>query len=286
MSIADRFDSPVGSQEERDGPEIPPGAWYDSNPYGNYYYLGPGKTNPAYHPGADLLLWPGGGRGQPIYACANGVITFADRIKNPDGQWSSWGNVIIEECTLSDGSKVYVRYAHGAPLLVKAGDEVARGQQIASESDAFGRFTPHLHLDISLTAVILTKPGDWPGLNRERLHRDYVDPLVFIRKHREVVVMTKDQIIALAGQSAAIASQIAALAATIQEAPPMAPTKYYATVDQLNVRSGPGTNYLILKKLALGEEVTVTAISGDWTTISAPIAGCVYKGSLSLTRPT
>lgn len=183
MFVADAFDFPMGTDAERRSTELPPGSWYIPNPYLNFYYLGPGQgKNPAYHTGIDVMLWPGGGRGQPIHACANGRVIYADRMTKAN--YTAWGNLIIQQCVLPDNRVLYIRYAHSNPMLVKAGDEVVRGQVLADESDAFGRYAPHLHMDFSLTSVLLVHPEDWPGVNYQRIQRDYVDPLSWIKGHR------------------------------------------------------------------------------------------------------
>jgi hypothetical protein len=61
---------------------------------------------------------------------------------------------------------------------------VSRGQHIANIGNAYGRFIYHMHLDISPTRVMLTRPWDWPGLNKKRLEANYVDPYKFILKNR------------------------------------------------------------------------------------------------------
>ena len=43
----------------------------------------------------------------------------------------------------------------------------------------------------------------------------------------------------------------------------------------LNVRTGPGTNYSVIRTLANGTQVTVVQNSGDWRKISSPVTGWV-----------
>jgi murein DD-endopeptidase MepM/ murein hydrolase activator NlpD len=264
LLVADRFDFPLGTAEERDSGFMPPGIWQDSNPFMNYYYLGPGKTNPAYHSGADLLIEPGGGCGQGVYACANGVITFAQRIPN-----SSWGNLIVQACTLPDGSVVYIRYAHTDPMLVKSGQEVVRGQQIAVESNAFGRFPCHLHLDISPTTVLRDHPADWPGMNRAYLEKHYVAPLVFISKNREVITLaTLEELKAVRAQAQAVVTSLDKLIGT----PAFEPN--YFTKAWLKVRAAP-VNGDVVTVLAPNTGVLVVeaeSVAG-WKKISQPNVG-------------
>jgi len=69
-------------------------------------------------------------------------------------------------------------------MLVKVGDRVKRGQEIAEISDAGGTLVPHLHFDLSPTTRLEANPADWPGKSATRIFRDYVDPLIFIRNNR------------------------------------------------------------------------------------------------------
>lgn len=64
-------------------------------------------------------------------------------------------------------------------------------------------------------------------------------------------------------------------------------TRYVATQSlNLNVRSGPGTNYSKISSLAKGTTVTVTEINGDWSKISSPVQGWVSSSYLSSTAVT
>lgn len=291
LLVASAFDFPMGNIVERRDVEIPPGRWLITNPFLNYYNLGPGETNPAYHTGIDILVEPGGGCGEPIHACANGEILFAQRIPN-----SSWGNVIIQHCLLPDGRDLYIRYAHSNPMLVKAGDPVLRGQMIADESNAFGRFVCHCHLDFSLTTVLRDHPADWPGLDRFRLERDYIDPQVWIKEHRPMSDSTPQQIDDLL-------TQALDLVKTLEVAPPPPPpppigvVKYVNTTGTttLNLRSAPLVDPAnVIGHLARGVALTIdpnnTSAPG-WSSVLSingnPITEAAWVNSqfLSDTRP-
>jgi len=194
--IADSFSPPIGTPQEhaawfaqatadwRDWP----GRWFDANRYGNRYQLwdnGPW----AYHTGADLNL-PRQGNvqidfGQPCYAPANGVVRAARRIPN-----RTWGNLIVIEHRLPDGTRRWSRLAHLLDMEVIEGQAVLRGQRLGHVGDACGRFPSHLHFDIA--QIDLGRPrqpgqpdpaGDWPGdgeAARQRVANDYLDPREFI----------------------------------------------------------------------------------------------------------
>ena len=174
--LVDGFDAPVGTATERAG-ALWPGYWTDANPFGNYYRVRDGYY--AYHTGADLNLnrpsWDLD-RGKPVYATAHGVVAFA-------GERANWGKIVIVRHVTPQGA-VYSRYSAVAGIQVAAGDTVRRGQQIAVVDRHNVDEAYHLHFDISPTEALASNPGDWPGLDRTRLERDYVAPRSFIEAFR------------------------------------------------------------------------------------------------------
>lgn len=180
--LVDGYDSPIGTADER---QIPggttwPASWYSTNPYGNVYSLLGKQT---IHTGDDLFLRRGRTFGQPVFAIASGTVTSARR----EGT-GSWGDVIVirHDPYAKTGQVVYSRYSHVTQMEVRPGDRVVRGQQIAVVGDAYGVFAayPHLHFDISPTRVLESSPGDWPGTDRGRIERDYLNPRTFIYGNR------------------------------------------------------------------------------------------------------
>jgi murein DD-endopeptidase MepM/ murein hydrolase activator NlpD len=180
-AFVDGCDAPIGTEAERRTGKIWPGEWNDATGYARWY--GDSAGNGAYHTGADLNLNKPRfnlDRGAPIYAMAAGVVTWA-------AQWGNvWRNiVIVEHDPLPDGTRAYSRYAHVENIIVGVGDQVRRGQQIASVGMSGGPGANyHLHFDISLTDILKKKPGHWPGANRNEVLQHYVDPRTFIAKYR------------------------------------------------------------------------------------------------------
>lgn len=192
-----RFDSPVGTPEERQG-MFPPGPvlygkypvwageWFDANPFLNFYIYG-------CHTGADLNL-PGisaADQGKPVYAIGDGLVTYA-------GRAGSWGNIIVIEhpdamVTRPDGhvvrQMVYSRYGHVEDnILVRAGQAVTRGANIGFIGLAAGATAGwHLHFDVSYTDVLKRRPSYWPNTRnsretmKEEVLRHFIDPLKFIQ---------------------------------------------------------------------------------------------------------
>jgi murein DD-endopeptidase MepM/ murein hydrolase activator NlpD/uncharacterized protein YraI len=177
--VADGYDSPIGTSSDRQGSRVWPSGWLDASPFGRLYFIG--TPSEAYHTGADLNFGkPYEDKGMPVYACASGVVTFAGTLR-------IWGYVIVirhDPLYVPGGEVLYSRYGHVQNLRVSAGQRVTRGQQIAEIGDAFGRFIPHLHFDLSPTTVLETRPSDWPGTNQASLLRNYIDPRSFITRNR------------------------------------------------------------------------------------------------------
>ena len=177
--VADGYDSPVGTSEQRRSATVWPPGWLDASPYGKLYFIG--TPSEAYHTGADLNFGkPYEDRGMACYACASGIVTLAARM-------GIWGNLVIirHDPLYEPGGRVlYSRYGHVQNIRVSAGDRVARGQRICEVGDAFGRFVPHLHFDLSPTRMLETRPSHWPMRDYEQLMSNYIDPLAWIRGHR------------------------------------------------------------------------------------------------------
>lgn len=178
--LADGYDAPVGSREQRRSDDIWPGEWFDATGFGVRYFKGTPRE--AFHTGADLNLnrpyWDADANA-PVFAVASGIVTFANRI--PD-----WGNIIVirHDPLLSTGKVMFSRYIHVENMRVEAGERVQRGQQIANVGNGEGAFPYHLHFDLSPTDVLENRPYHWPQLDLDELHTHYVDPREFIVENR------------------------------------------------------------------------------------------------------
>ncbi len=178
--VADGFDSPVGTFQERRAERVWPPGWRDASPYAKLYFVGTPRE--AYHTGADLNWGRAGNSdvGQPVYSPASGVVIYQQHL-NP------WGNVTIirhDPLKSKTGQVFYTRYGHMQRLTINVGDRVKRGQKIGEIGTGGGRYIAHLHYDIVRTTVLERKPGDWPGKDLSRIERDYVDPMLFTRANR------------------------------------------------------------------------------------------------------
>ncbi len=93
----------------------------------------PFRKRLSMHHGADFV----GAKNAPIYATADGKITFS-------GRKNAYGKVVI----IKHGSKLETRYAHMSKLKVKNGQRVSRGDLIGYQGST-GRSTgQHLHYEV------------------------------------------------------------------------------------------------------------------------------------------
>lgn len=171
------IDFPIGTPEERRSAITGlPGNWKNSNPFATHYEIKPGVWN--YHDGVDLNLnvptfnadWH-----KPVYAVDDGVVTYA----GPGS--GTWGHVIDTKHD-KDGHFYVSRVGHIENILVKTGDLVTAGQQIASVGTGDGQFTAHLHWNISKLddPIMLNDPDQWCGASLSCVLEHYVDPVQFV----------------------------------------------------------------------------------------------------------
>jgi hypothetical protein len=119
------------------GAFLPPAGGPYSSPYGiaRSYNNGPVSS---YHHGTDFL----GDEGDPVYAAADGVVAFADRL-------DVRGNTIY----IDHGASLISGYHHLSAINVTDGETVSTGQLIGAIG-ATGLVTgPHLHWEIIIHGV-------------------------------------------------------------------------------------------------------------------------------------
>lgn len=106
--------------------EISSGFGYRSDPF---------TRRAAMHSGIDFK----GPIGAPIYAAADGVVSFV-------GRKSGYGNVV----EISHGNGLLTRYAHMSRFATRVGQRVAAGDRIGGIGNT-GRSTgPHLHFEVRI----------------------------------------------------------------------------------------------------------------------------------------
>ena len=92
-----------------------------------------GSRGGRQHHGVDLK----GPIGTPIYAAADGVVTFS-------GTSGSYGKLV----KISHGNGIETRYSHNDSNIVSVGETVTKGQQIATMGATGNATTSHLHFEV------------------------------------------------------------------------------------------------------------------------------------------
>lgn len=121
--------------------------------------VSPFTRRQEFHPAIDLAAT----RGTPVYATADGVVTFAGRPPLKAGsEWWRLGNVVVVN---HDGRYVTV-YGHCDAVRVRAGQRVEQGAVIASVGDSGWASSVHLHYEVRGN---LDGAGTWDPVD-PRLH--------------------------------------------------------------------------------------------------------------------
>lgn len=165
VNFADGFDFPVGK------------------PNAAGYYKSRGlRLRAPEHFGEDWNGRTGGNTdlGDPVYAIADGVVTFAHNVR------SGWGNVVLTRHAYRDPASGKVKYidtlnGHLDRMMVKTGQLIKRGQQIGTIGTNFGMYPAHLHFEIRHDITI--------GLARDAAPNDLIhwaDPTQFINRYRKL----------------------------------------------------------------------------------------------------
>jgi murein DD-endopeptidase MepM/ murein hydrolase activator NlpD len=179
------YDSPVGTAAERATAKIYPGSWFNANGFANRYQFPDGSWH--IHTGNDANnnspVWDSDNNA-PVYAVADGVVTYAQLVIKSNGQPSTWGKLVVIEHP--DG--MFSRYGHLRTMTVTVGQVVKKGQQIGTVGgDEYG-MPNHLHVDVSQSGILKSNPTYWPGDNMTAVQQNFVDPRKWIEEHRGGVV--------------------------------------------------------------------------------------------------
>ena len=154
--IADTFDYPVGKPHAK--------GYYDAQPFTKNYHLGE-DWNAVTGGNSDL--------GHPIYAIANG------RVVEAQDYGGAWGNIIRIVHKLENRPYPYIEslYAHSQEMLVKEGQFIKRGEQIATIGNCDGIYYAHLHLELRHQVGMPLGGGYSPDTT------GYLEPKVFIERY-------------------------------------------------------------------------------------------------------
>jgi murein DD-endopeptidase MepM/ murein hydrolase activator NlpD len=165
INLADGFDFPVGK------------------PNAEGYYKSRGlRLRAPQHFGEDWNGRAGGDSdlGDPVYAIADGVVTFAHNVR------AGWGNVVLTRHAYRDPASGQIKYCdtlngHLHQILVKQGQIIKRGEKIGTIGTNFGMYPAHLHFEMRHNLSI--------GMQRSNVPSDlknWADPTDFINKHRQL----------------------------------------------------------------------------------------------------
>lgn len=173
--IATRFEHPLGNG-------VLTQTRFDSDGYYVATKHGQALSGGGYHLGED---WNGDGGGNtdlgdPIHAAANGRVVYAG---NAGG---AWGNVVILQHTLPNGSIVSSLYGHLDSITVRYGQSVAIGQNIGEIGATGNATTAHLHFSIYLGAQTQPGAGQTTAPDPDTHGSGYVDPTWYINQHRAI----------------------------------------------------------------------------------------------------
>ncbi len=164
-TIADSFAYPIGKTETSTQAKDKKDDWYNAQDFGENNHLG-----------EDWNKNSGGNTdcGEAVFASANGTIIYAENAG------TGWGNVVIIEHNLPDGTKVQSLYGHLQKILKTSG-EVKKREQIGEVGNADGKYLCHLHFELREENC-----PDWNaaggGYSAER--KGWLDPSDFIDEHR------------------------------------------------------------------------------------------------------
>ena len=133
-----------------------------TSPFGNR--VNPFTRVADFHKGLDLSS----PAGTPIYATADGVVTFAGRYPlSQSVSWWRFGNVV----TIKHSERFITIYAHCDTVNVRAGQTVSQGQQIATVGSTGWSTNSHLHYEVRSD---LEQPGRY----------DPIDPRIYILNYQ------------------------------------------------------------------------------------------------------
>ena len=117
-------------------PSIKPVRGWFTSKFG--YRISPFTSKPVMHAGLDVAAAPG----SPIYATADGIVSFA-------GYDPGYGKLV----TIDHGYGVVTRFGHTSQIYVELGQKIKRRDIIAAVGST-GRSTgPHLHYEVRVNDV-------------------------------------------------------------------------------------------------------------------------------------
>lgn len=118
---------------------VPPDQFVLTSPFGPR--VSPFTRASDFHRGLDLAA----PTGTPIYAAADGIVTFSGRVPlSRSVAWWRFGNVVV----LTHADRYLTIYAHCDTTRVRVGERVRQGQVIATVGSSGWSTNAHLHYEV------------------------------------------------------------------------------------------------------------------------------------------
>ncbi len=133
-----------------------------TSPFGNR--VSPFTRASDFHKGLDLSA----PQGTPIYAAADGVVTFSGRYPiSQSVNWWRFGNVVV----INHADRFITIYAHCESLAARQGQKVKQGETIATVGSTGWSTNAHLHYEVRSD---IEQPGTHVP----------IDPRIYILNHQ------------------------------------------------------------------------------------------------------
>lgn len=164
--IAEKFAYPVGKTETVTQQRDEKDDWFNAQDFGENNHLG-----------EDWNKNSGGNTdcGESVFAAAAGKIVYAENAG------PGWGNVVIIEHILPDGTKIQSLYGHLQKIYKNTG-EVKLRENIGEIGNADGKYLCHLHFEIrEENCPMWNQAGG--GYSSDR--NGWLDPSDFIDRQRK-----------------------------------------------------------------------------------------------------
>jgi murein DD-endopeptidase MepM/ murein hydrolase activator NlpD len=161
VAIADEFAYPIGASRSITQGKDEADEWFNALDFGEDDHLG-----------EDWNKNSGGNTdcGEPVYAAAKGVITYAE------DAGPGWGNVVIISHTLPNRMKVQTLYGH-LQVIKRSSGTVAKRELIGTIGSANGKYLCHLHFELRESS---SPSWDRVGVGYSTERDGWLDPSDFI----------------------------------------------------------------------------------------------------------
>ena len=141
---------------------VPADQFVLTSPFGTR--ISPFTRASDFHKGLDLSA----PTGTPIYAAADGIVSFAGRYPLRESvNWWRFGNVVV----VNHADRFITIYGHCDTLKVRRGQEVKQGQVIATVGNTGWSTNSHLHYEVRSD---LERPGNYIA----------IDPRIYILNYQ------------------------------------------------------------------------------------------------------